>query len=633
MTTAMFTVDVLPLTQSRTAHACTYFSAVSYPIGAIVSVPMRTKEVRAIVSNVRDAREVRSSVRAASYPLRKIRQQTPHASLTAAYFEAILKTAEQHAVSPSALFARYVPNVFRDLVGVGHTNGPTKPRMRGHIVPRVFQGLFEHRCEFYKSTIREAFASGGSIAIVAPTIIEAESLYETLRGGIERYAVLLHSGFTAATQKKLVRAALEESHPILFVTTPAFLGLPRNDLCAIALEHEASDMYRARNHPVIDQRTLALEYANALGGQMYLADLPLSIESVYRKECGEYEEVVTGHHRFRFNAEACILSQAGLARPPKQRFRAVGAELRTHIGSAIAEGERVFLYVARRGLSPVTLCGDCGTVVTCAECGASVVLHSGETGNHFMCHSCGAVRSARERCAHCTSWRLETLGIGIEQVVREVRAGLPNTTVYELSSDTAPSHRDALCTANDFANTPASILVGTELSLPYIRHSVPVVAVVSLDSLLSLANWNIYERITGTLTRLHEMATRSFLLQTRHPDTNIFSLALNGNFSGFYRSELAMRKRMGYPPYTVLIKLTVTGTESQTRDIMHQVSERLAIHRFAIYPQVLKVTGGKIQMHGFLRIGRSSWPDKRLIETLSTFPPIVQVTVNPVGVF
>ncbi len=632
MTTIMFTVEVLPLSNSRTAHMCTYFSAVSYPIGAIVSVPMRSKEVLAIVSNVHDTQEVRTRVRAASYALRKIRRQTPRSLLNPAYFTAVVKTAEQYAVDPSALFSRYVPNVFRDLGNTAPLNSFAKPQLRGHIVPRVFQGLFTHRCEFYKSTVREAFASGGSIAIVAPTIVEADSLYESLRGGIERYVFLLHSGHTAATQKKIAHAALEEQHPILIVTTPAFMGIPRQDLCAIVFEHESSDLYRSRTHPTIDQRTLALEYANALSGQLYFADLPLSIESVYRKENGEYEEVVTGHHRFRFDVDAAILSQAGTARPPKQRFRCIGDELRSHIGSAHAQGESAFLYVARRGLSPVTLCGDCGTVVTCRECGASMVLHAGSGENHFMCHSCGATRSARERCAHCNSWRLETLGIGIEQVVREVRGGLPNTSVFELSSDTATSHRAALQIAKEFAATPASVLVGTELALPYIRHSVPLVAVVSLDSLLSLASWNIYERITGTLTRLHEMASRSFLIQTRHPDTDIFSLALNGNFSGFYRSELAMRKRMGYPPYTVLIKVTAVGTEPHAREIMRQAGDILASYRFIAYPHVLKTPDGKIQMHGFIRVARTSWPDGELTERLLSLPPSAQVTVNPSGV-
>ncbi len=632
MTTAMFTVEILPLSQSRGAHACTYYSAVPYTIGAIISVPMRNKEVLGVVSNVCEAREARSSVRTAAYALRKIQRQTPQASLTRTYLEAVIKTAERHAVDPCTLLGKCVPNIFRDLGDRAYVGTADTPHVRGHIVPRVFQGLFDHRCEFYRSTIREAFANGGSIAIVAPTIVDAESLFEMLRGGIERYAFLFHSDCPLATLRTTVRAALAEKHPILIVTTPAFLAIPREDLCTIVVDHEASSAYRTRLHPIIDLRVLAEEYANALDGQLYLADLPLSIESVYCKESGEYEEVVTGHHRFRFDADAKILSQVGIPRPPKQHFRCIGAELRTHIGAAVERGEQVFLYVARRGLSPVTLCGDCGTVVTCRECSASVVLHSGSTENRFLCHSCGATRSARERCVHCNSWRLETLGIGIEQVMRELRTGLPHTTSFELSSDTATTHRSAVRIAAEYATTPASILVGTELALPYVRHTVPVVAVVSLDSLLSLASWNIYERITSTLTRLREIASREFLIQTRHPDTNIFAFALSGNFSGFYRSELAMRKRMGYPPYTTLIKVTVSGVEAHVRATMQEVGDLLAPHQFVVYPQVLKTPENKVQMHGFLRLARATWPDKELIATLQSLPLSAQVTVNPTGV-
>ena len=84
---------------------------------------------------------------------------------------------------------------------------------------------------------------------------------------------------------------------------------------------------------------------------------------------------------------------------------------------------RIFLYAARKGMASITICGDCGNNVVCLECGSSVVLHTKETGNFFLCHRCGERRSAEEVCKVCGSWKLMPLGIGIEKVKGEFQAG------------------------------------------------------------------------------------------------------------------------------------------------------------------------------------------------------------------
>jgi primosomal protein N' len=625
----MYTVQVIPIARATPLDELTYFSATEYPLGSLVLVPMRGREIQAVVISTEPVRNAKSLLRTANFALRKIRRQKPLGGLLPEFIQASKKTAQYFASSTGAVLFQYVHKQLLSTLSPIATHTQTHPRLRGFIIPRLYQGLFESRAEFYRTSVREAFAAKGSVLLIAPTVADAVRIHATLVAGIEQYTYLVTNANTQKTNAKNIGALLSEPHPVLIVTTAGFMALPRHDVSTIIVEREGSSLHRQRTRPFVDTRVMAHHLASALGGQLFLADLPLRIESVYRKELGEYEEVVSGQHRTQFASEAHIISLKGESREPKKPFRSIGHELMTNIRDVTRADGRVLLYVARRGLSPVTLCGDCGSAVTCNECGASVVLHKGAEENYFLCHACGALRHARERCKLCQSWRLEAFGVGTELVADELHSALPNTPVRVLSSDTVRSHSSASRMVEEFYGEAGSILVATEMALPYLYRKVPLVGVVSLDSLLSLACWNIYEKIASTLTRLRELSHTELLLQTRHPDTEMLSTVLSGNFSGFYRSELKARKQLGYPPYTVLIKVTAVGSESDVEQRIAQAVEILKPYELVPFSRMLRAPAGKYSLHGFIRIARESWPNDDLLAKLRTLSPAYTIMVDP----
>ncbi len=626
----MYTVEVIPVARGTGADTLTYFSAIAYERGAVVSVPVRTKDMPAIVVSCDPVRNVKAHVRRSEFALRKLKRQHGRMLVTPEFVHAARTTAQYYGASVGAVLFGSIPRSLLSLDTLPETSvREDRPRMRGFIIPRLYQDLAEGRQELYRTTVRESFAAGGSVFILVPTVADAERVFTEQRNGIESYAHILHGSLSRRTQQTVMKDLLASKHPVLIVGTASFLSVPRRDLVSVLVEREGSSLYRSRTRPFVDARIFAHEFAAALGGQLFFADLPLRIESVYRKETGEYEEVVSGQHRMHFKTKATLLNMQGVATASKKVFRAVSHDLLERIRVARDNGGRSFLYVARRGLSPVTLCRDCGAVVTCKECDASVVLHKGKEENYFLCHSCGAMRHARERCKACHSWRLEAFGIGTELVEREFAATLPEGSVFVLSADTARTHAQAKRIVEEFYKTPGAVLVGTELALPYLTKHVPVVGVVSLDALLSLASWNIYERIASTLTRLRELAGEELIVQTRRPEADILQRILKGNFSGYYRSELRARKMLGYPPYTVIIKVSVLGNEQAVREQMTLAQEVLQPYDLVTFSRLIKAPHDKYQLHGFIRVARESWPDDALCERLRSLPPQYTITVDP----
>jgi primosomal protein N' (replication factor Y) len=314
----------------------------------------------------------------------------------------------------------------------------------------------------------------------------------------------------------------------------------------------------------------------------------------------------------------------------EKNFRIISPELEEVIRRNREENTHLFILAVRRGLSSATVCDDCETIVTCRNCSAPVVLHtSKETGkNFFMCHKCGERRSAIETCINCESWRLTPLGVGIDRVAEEIGIKFPGAEVIQIDSDTTKTPAQVALAMEMFRSKPGTILLGTEMAMLHLRDKVEHVAVASLDSLFALPDFRIQEKAMYTLVRLRNLATRSIIVQTRRPEEQVFEFGLKGNLSDFYRSTLNERQQFSYPPFSVLIKITLEGNKDDIAEEMAGVQEQLRPHEIDIFPAFTSTVRGKSVIHGLIKINRNLWPDRELMEKLRTLPPSVKIKVQ-----
>ena len=133
-----------------------------------------------------------------------------------------------------------------------------------------------------------------------------------------------------------------------------------------------------------------------------------------------------------------------------------------------------------------------------------------------------------------------------------------------------------------FSNHQADILIGTQmlakgLDLPLVT----LVGIVLADVGLNLPDPFASERVFQTLTQVAGRAGRSerggkVVLQSFDPAHQVIQFASKHDVNGFYAYELEQRKRLGYPPFSRLVRLeyrdqdqTLAGKEAK------RVSEKL----------------------------------------------------------
>ncbi|XKT74326.1 MAG: hypothetical protein ACJKTH_03150 [Patescibacteria group bacterium UBA2163] len=638
----MHVIKVIPISRRGLKGHLSFFSKKDIPEGAVIDVPVRGKPTPALVIASVDARDEKLLLRGSSFSLKKIAPKSIRTIFPAHIIAAFRKTAEWHAVGLGEVLAHFSPKAVLtapvktpvEEVDLTDAHAPASETL-------VLQANLDERMRMYRSLAREAFARNESLMIITPTIAETEILYEKLHRGIEESVIILTS---ALTKKKLITTwerAINSTQPVLIIATYSFVALPRNDFNAIIIEHENARSYTAREHPRIDTRVAAEYIAQASNTRIIFADFPVRVETRARLESGELEELTRLQVSSQSTGQIQIIDAKEKKNIPadveavkkemrrRKQFSVFTDAAREAITQELARGGRVFLYATRRGLAPVTVCNDCGTPVTDPATGSPMTLHKTNEGNVFLSFYSGAIMPSNISCRDCGSWNLVSLGIGVQRVIEEVEKLFENAPLFSLTADTAPTHAKAKKIQSYFFNTPGAILVGTERALPYLNEPTELSVVTSIDSLLSISAWRAHEYALATLFYISDRTQDRLLIQTRLPDHPVMHAMVNGNPTDFIRTELAERKKFGYPPFSLFIGLTWTGTEKTVTTIGEELKEPLAQWDVVgpLPPRAIKKN--QYLARAVIRVPKDSWPHPELVRIIKNLPRTITVTVNP----
>lgn len=630
-------VTVTTINRGAFKDKLTYFSQENIDVGAIVVVPLRNKQVDALVLESQPAADLKGELKSSDFSLKKVTKIKTANLLLPEFLAASQKTADFFALSLGQVLKTTLPTTI--LENLGQKRPPltektdAQPSTTGGAVRQnkfILQDNSPERLSYYKSLIRESFAKKQSVMICLPTIRDVEQYSSAFGPGIRDYTITLHNELPKKALLQAWNKAVTEAHPLLIIATPGFLSLPRQDLKNIILEKENSEHYKTAYRPFIDFRVLANYLADELEARLYLGDLVLRAETIFKAERGDYGQWSGSKYRSPSTAEQLIFDSKNLESGDKNIY-ALGDDLKELLRVAVANREKIIILSGQRGLYPNTICNDCGQVVACQNCHSPLVLHknSKEKKYFYLCHKCGATYDPHDKCPNCGSWRLALLGGGIEKVEEELRAILPDVPISVISGDRVkPTKRQEQI--SKFYNTKGTaILLGTEAILPFLNDKVPNIVVVAFDAMFSAPDFRLSEKILNTLLTLRQFAGKRFAIQTRNPQEKVFHYATAGNLIDFYRDEIEERMRFGYPPFKILVKITREGRLDEVKKDMEFVSELLADYAPITYPSIFSVGRENVRWQALIKLPTQTGIKPDLLDKLKNLPPVFWIDVGP----
>lgn len=638
-------ITVAPIARGGLKEHLTYFTKNPVEVGALVVVPIRSREVPALVLDIREVSDMRSAIKLSDYAVRKITRARPRRVWNNAFLKATEDTASFFAQSlgetlltltPKAIVDAHIANKIDDTEASIKIK-PSKTQLL------AIQMSYNDRVQAYRGLIRESFVRHESVFLCLPTEIDVLRISEELRRGIEDYTFILHGTLSKKRVLESWKSALESKHGVLVISTPQYLSLPRY-FKTIILDEEHSRSWKTIMRPQIDMRVFAENYAWNAGSTLIFGAPILRPETQKRIHEGMIKEFVhVSSHSYKDLCtkiidprieEKTIKEQTG-----KRTIQILSEKIRILIKSAQEKKENIVLISARKGLSPITVCGDCGTLVRCPECETPLVIHKKEPSGQgepnmriFSCHACGFMRipedGAHESCVNCGGWRLEALGIGIGRIEEEVIALFPHTPRLVFDGDHVKTRTQARKLIERFEKTRGSILIATPMVIPYLS-STEHAAIISIDSLFAIPDFRMNERIFALVLALRERTSQTLFIQTRADDTTLLKQAIAGDLYAFTENELVLRKTFHYPPYGTIIKITLLGKKNYMREEMERLKNFLVQYSPITPLAMSRDTRGLFRMHCIIKLPNNTWPNIALIDKLRVLPSQFTVEVNP----
>jgi primosomal protein N' (replication factor Y) len=407
------------------------------------------------------------------------------------------------------------------------------------------------KTEVYLQACAAALQRNRGAIILVPEIALTPQTLGRFRARFGERIAVLHSALSEAERRdERARIASGEAPIVVGARSAVFAPVPRLGIICVDEEHDAS--YKQESDPRYDARTVAAKRAALEGAVAVFGSATPRPES-----WGTLERLNLGGRL------AGPLPPVRVVDLRREAGYPLSAPLLAELGAIEEHGGKAILLLNRRGVAPALHCRACGTTVRCDNCDVALVLH----GDHRLrCHHCGHTESEPETCSTCGSTEIARLGAGTQRLERELEAKLPELERIRLDADAVEKPGALAAALTRFAEADRVVLVGTQMVAKGHHFSgVALAAVVDADTGLGMPDFRAEERTFQLLTQLAGRSGRDapgrVLVQTFQPDSRAIELAARHDVERFLNSELDRRRLLGYPPFSHLVRIVVSGPD------------------------------------------------------------------------
>ncbi|HEX5942529.1 MAG TPA: primosomal protein N', partial [Anaerolineales bacterium] len=382
---------------------------------------------------------------------------------------------------------------------------------------------------------------------------------------------LVHSKLSEGERYDTWRRARAGSLKVIIGARSALFSPLPNIGLIVADECHDSSYYQA-DPPFYHAASAAQTYARLSGAVCILGSATPTVVQRYQAEEAKGERGVKRlelPHRI-FEAGLPPVQVVDMREELKAGQRGIFSRfLLKELESTLGRGEQAILFLNRRGTATYIFCRDCGHVLRCPNCETPLTLHIQEK-ERLLCHHCGYERGKPAACPSCGGRHIREYGLGSERVEEEIKSILPQMRTLRWDWETTREKHSHEMILTHFAAHRADVLIGTQmlakgLDLPLVT----LVGIVLADVGLHLPDPFAGERVFQVLTQVAGRAGRSerggkVVLQTFDPANQVIQSAAGHDVDGFYQYELEQRKRLGYPPFSRLVRLEFRHRDAST---------------------------------------------------------------------
>ena len=419
------------------------------------------------------------------------------------------------------------------------------------------------KTEVYFEAVAENIRRGHQTLILMPEIALTAGFLDRFAARFGVRPAEWHSQLPPRRRARTWEAVAQDEVQVV-VGARSALFLPYADLGLIVVDEEHDPAYKQEDGAHYHARDMAVVRGSIAKFPVVLASATPSVESEVNARRGRYRRL---HLPERFGGahlpqiEAIDMRTDG---PPRGRF--ISPKLAEAVQHVLERREQALLFLNRRGYAPLTLCRACGFRLQCPNCDAWLVDHRFK--RRLVCHHCGFSTPPPAECPKCHATEsFAPVGPGVERLEQEAAELFAGARILVLSSDLVESIERLRAELDDVAQGRFDIVIGTQLVAK--GHHFPKLNLVGIvDADLGLGNGDP-RAAERTFQLLHQVVGRAGreegrgqgFMQTHQPDHPVMKALIMGDREAFYKNEIELRERTGYPPFGRLASLIVSANE------------------------------------------------------------------------
>ncbi len=558
------------LIASTTFHgkdALTYSSEKKLSVGAIVAVPLRSKEVLGIV---------KANVPAPSFSAKPV-TNLPDMPVLPPQMTALLRW--MHSYYPGNLGAltqhflpRQLPKKPVELESLDALGSLSSWPVLTSDQQKVLQGIETSgthilhgqtgtgKTRVYIELALKSLAAGKSAIILTPEIGLTSQLASDFRRAFGNRVILVHSQLTEVTKQRLWVRILKQSEPIIVLGPRSALFSPLKAIGLIVVDEAHETAYKQDQAPYYHTSRVASALASSHGAPLVLGSATPLVSDYFFAEVKKRPILTMTKTAVKTSDQVTTVDVVDLRDRTKFTKKSyLSDRLIEAIAKRLTQKQQTLLFLNRRGTARIIFCEQCGWQAACPHCDLPLIYHG---DSHSMrCHSCDFKAPSPTNCSNCNNPSILFKSIGTKAIVDEVTKLFPEARVMRFDTDNK-KHERFEQHYDTIQRGEVDILIGTQtlakgLDLP----GLSLVGVIIADTSLYFPDFSAQERtyqllsqVIGRVGRGHQEGQA--IIQTYAPDSPLLEAIIKKDWPTFYKKEITERKAFLFPPFCYLLKLT-----------------------------------------------------------------------------
>lgn len=417
------------------------------------------------------------------------------------------------------------------------------------------------KTNIYIELAKRTLANQKSFILLVPEIALTSQLVQNFQRHFQN-VTLLHSEQTESVRHQLWQKTLENTEPQLIIGPRSALFAPVKNLGLVIIDEAHEPAYHQDQNPKYSALRLASQMSKTILGTA----TPL-ISDYYI--CKQHNAIISlDELAIKNDKNVEVQSIDFKNRNLFTRSRIISTPLIESIQQSLNQHQQSLIFHNRRGTAPLTICDKCGWQALCDNCLLPLVLHADKY--QLCCHTCGRSQAVPTSCPECGNASIHHKGFGTKLIEEELKKLFPNAKIGRFDADT-DSDKQLSKVYSEVHDGAYDILIGTQmLAKGFDFPKLSTLGVVQADAGLNLPDFSSEERSYQLITQVIGRANRGhqdsrIFIQSFQPQHEIIRFATSGNYADFYQYLLDKRHQSKLPPYTFLLKLSLSyKTERST---------------------------------------------------------------------